>query len=175
MIRRPPRSTLFPYTTLFRSLVQQEDLRLAHQGATERHTLPLATGELRRPAVEQWAEPEPVRDLLHPTGDFGGRDAPHLEPEGDVASYGEVRVQRVGLEHHRDVARSGVETGDVAPADQDFATAGLLEPGDATERRGLAAARRPEQHEGLAVPHVERQVLQRRPAVGMRSEEHTSE
>src|SRR2546421_5800784 len=25
MIRRPPRSTLFPYTTLFRSLVQQGD------------------------------------------------------------------------------------------------------------------------------------------------------
>src|SRR2546430_17678158 len=26
MIRRPPRSTLFPYTTLFRSLEQQEDV-----------------------------------------------------------------------------------------------------------------------------------------------------
>src|SRR5256885_12650678 len=29
MIRRPPRSTLFPYTTLFRSLV---DAALAHRG-----------------------------------------------------------------------------------------------------------------------------------------------
>src|SRR3712207_8227626 len=27
MIRRPPRSTLFPYTTLFRSAIQQFDLR----------------------------------------------------------------------------------------------------------------------------------------------------
>src|SRR3989449_9179078 len=27
MIRRPPRSTLFPYTTLFRSLVEAEDSR----------------------------------------------------------------------------------------------------------------------------------------------------
>src|SRR3989449_1533116 len=26
MIRRPPRSTLFPYTTLFRSLLEREDL-----------------------------------------------------------------------------------------------------------------------------------------------------
>src|SRR5258708_26692662 len=26
MIRRPPRSTLFPYTTLFRSLIKPEDL-----------------------------------------------------------------------------------------------------------------------------------------------------
>src|SRR3712207_8083420 len=29
MIRRPPRSTLFPYTTLFRSLVDLERLRAA--------------------------------------------------------------------------------------------------------------------------------------------------
>src|SRR5256885_8379604 len=28
MIRRPPRSTLFPYTTLFRSLGRQQDLTL---------------------------------------------------------------------------------------------------------------------------------------------------
>src|SRR5256885_8865687 len=34
MIRRPPRSTLFPYTTLFRSHRHQGDLEefLAHQG-----------------------------------------------------------------------------------------------------------------------------------------------
>src|SRR5256885_10249601 len=32
MIRRPPRSTLFPYTTLFRSL---EDRRAAHAGAID--------------------------------------------------------------------------------------------------------------------------------------------
>src|SRR5205809_5627606 len=54
MIRRPPRSTLFPYTTLFRSLVareasahlQQVHVRLGaqprrgmdHQGRSEEHT-----------------------------------------------------------------------------------------------------------------------------------------
>src|SRR5258707_2725157 len=40
MIRRPPRSTLFPYTTLFRSVrvpsVEQEDARRLHR---ERHRL----------------------------------------------------------------------------------------------------------------------------------------
>src|SRR2546426_9276368 len=37
MIRRPPRSTLFPYTTLFRSLVLHGDglLRCHHCGHTE--------------------------------------------------------------------------------------------------------------------------------------------
>src|SRR2546422_9653308 len=34
MIRRPPRSTLFPYTTLFRSLRQGTERRLAQAGPT---------------------------------------------------------------------------------------------------------------------------------------------
>src|SRR5256886_13297009 len=34
MIRRPPRSTLFPYTTLFRSVVR-EDARILYAFATE--------------------------------------------------------------------------------------------------------------------------------------------
>src|SRR2546425_4434103 len=31
MIRRPPRSTLFPYTTLFRSTLEQDQAHPAHQ------------------------------------------------------------------------------------------------------------------------------------------------
>src|SRR3712207_7230186 len=48
MIRRPPRSTLFPYTTLFRSrrLVEHEHARVRHQGAGKRDELALAGGEL---------------------------------------------------------------------------------------------------------------------------------
>src|SRR5215471_20561707 len=45
MIRRPPRSTLFPYTTLFRSPVvavvdqrQQPADRTGHDGRSEEHT-----------------------------------------------------------------------------------------------------------------------------------------
>src|SRR2546427_8612188 len=46
MIRRPPRSTLFPYTTLFRSagLPGDEPVRpVAHGGAPERRAAPLVT------------------------------------------------------------------------------------------------------------------------------------
>src|SRR5256885_8283311 len=31
MIRRPPRSTLFPYTTLFRSILEKEKLEKSHE------------------------------------------------------------------------------------------------------------------------------------------------
>src|SRR3712207_8009779 len=52
MIRRPPRSTLFPYTTLFRSV--RPDGRCAHhaplreQGRVERLARPLAPLEVLR-------------------------------------------------------------------------------------------------------------------------------
>src|SRR5437588_9576123 len=36
MIRRPPRSTLFPYTTLFRSITQHVDVPLAQDAADGR-------------------------------------------------------------------------------------------------------------------------------------------
>src|SRR5438067_7483269 len=45
MIPRPPRSTLFPYTTLFRSLRKDEPFRLA--GA-----LPIQRGDLLRATFE---------------------------------------------------------------------------------------------------------------------------
>src|SRR2546430_11907028 len=46
MIRRPPRSTLFPYTTLFRSLRPRATVRDSSHGS---HGRPLAPGnELRR-------------------------------------------------------------------------------------------------------------------------------
>src|SRR5256885_10286686 len=48
MIRRPPRSTLFPYTTLFRS-VEQQHLRIHRQRPRDRHSLLLPAGELRGP------------------------------------------------------------------------------------------------------------------------------
>src|ERR1035441_9807513 len=40
MIRRPPRSTLFPYTTLFRSVLQPAAYRLQHEpGLLLAHTV----------------------------------------------------------------------------------------------------------------------------------------
>src|SRR3712207_7066224 len=38
MIRRPPRSTLFPYTTLFRSLLAHEHAVHVHEPRGDRHT-----------------------------------------------------------------------------------------------------------------------------------------
>src|SRR3712207_2619564 len=63
MIRRPPRSTLFPYTTLFRS--ERDD----HRAARERHYLRKRRGAHARNRpnlVEQFAPQNPLTLLVVP-------------------------------------------------------------------------------------------------------------
>src|SRR2546426_6733850 len=58
MIRRPPRSTLFPYTTLFRSAV-----------ASATHTIPSSAGWIHRsrpPAVSDRRSEEHTSELQSP-------------------------------------------------------------------------------------------------------------
>src|SRR5258707_9799912 len=56
MIRRPPRSTLFPYTTLFRSLARELEHdadRTVHRGVARTHVEEHRIGrQLERPLVE---------------------------------------------------------------------------------------------------------------------------
>src|SRR3712207_7370321 len=53
MIRRPPRSTLFPYTTLFRSDATVERRVVAHRLAEHRHRAARRRGEPRHHAEER--------------------------------------------------------------------------------------------------------------------------
>src|SRR2546428_10049153 len=52
MIRRPPRSTLFPYTTLFRSRKLRRGRRLYRRAQLERVHLLLGQSELHLPPAE---------------------------------------------------------------------------------------------------------------------------
>src|SRR3712207_8609359 len=74
MIRRPPRSTLFPYTTLFRSppahirrahLPQLTELLQSRQGACRRGTRKLARGA----ALSQHGRPQGAQETRPQTGD----------------------------------------------------------------------------------------------------------
>src|SRR3712207_7647735 len=67
MIRRPPRSTLFPYTTLFRSLLRVEVVLRQRERQLLRELLGEQRHQLReRPAhlrVEQVRLPQPVGEV----------------------------------------------------------------------------------------------------------------
>src|SRR5258705_8913896 len=57
MIRRPPRSTLFPYTTLFRS-IGRSVTQLCHRYRGLRNSLPTAPRSWRSPATGPWSRSE---------------------------------------------------------------------------------------------------------------------
>src|SRR5262245_22822804 len=132
-------------------LVEQKNRRLAHDGAAHGHALALAARELARPALQEGAELEDLRGLLHPRLDLGLRHAADAQPVGHVVVDRHVRIERVVLEHHRDVAVLGLERVDDAPAYGDLALGDCLESGDHPQQGRLAAARRSEHDDELAV------------------------
>ena len=82
--------------------------------------------------------------------------AGELEREAHVLAHGHVRVERVVLEHHGDVARLGRQRVDHLAVDGDVAGGDLLEAGEHAQQGGLAAARGADQHDELAVGDVDR-------------------
>ena len=91
--------------------------------------------------------------------DLGLRRLADLEPVAEVLAHGHVRVERVVLEDHRDVAVARRELGHVALADEDRPLGDVLEAGDHPHQRRLAAAGRPDEHHELAARDLERDVV----------------
>src|SRR5262249_11200792 len=133
--------------------------------AAHRDALPLPAGEVCRLAVEILGEPEQVGDLLHtrlPVPLLHLRDP---ERETDVRGDGQVRVERVVLEDHGDVAGLRGVLADVTLPDEDRARVDLLEAREHAQRRRLPRAGGPDEHHELAVGDVEVQRVDGRPVV----------
>ena len=69
-----------------------------------------------------------------------------------------MRVERVVLKHHRDVALARLQFVDAAVADADFAGGDFLEPREHPQRRALAASRGADEDDELAVADFEVEV-----------------
>ena len=143
-------------------LVHEVDARLADDRPAHRDPLALSAGELARLPLQVLGQPEQLGHLAHAPVALRARDVRHLEREGDVRGDGQVRVERVVLEHHRDVAPLRRQVGHVAVADVDGARVDLLEAGEHAQRRRLPGARRADEHHELAVLHVEVERVHRR-------------
>ena len=128
---------------------------MPHDRPTHRDPLPLAPGESGRLAVQQLVETEDASRLLHARVDLVLRHLLKLEAERHVLEHAHVRVERVVLEHHRDVALLRRHVVDDTVTDADRALGYRFEPGDHPKRGGLATARRSDQDDELLVVDVE--------------------
>ena len=143
-------------------LVEKEKLRLDGERAPERDALALAAGEVRDLALLEAREVEQLQHLADPPPHLGPRHAAQAQAVADVAEHRHVRPERVGLEHHRDVALLRGEVRDIAAGEPDGAGRGLLEAGDGAQERGLAAAGRAEDRDELARRDGEVDAMQHR-------------
>src|SRR2546422_4230122 len=161
MIRRPPRSTLFPYTTLFRSRFVADDQRgLDGEGPRDPHPLALPTRELMRIPVGVLREQAHVRqDLAHPLGAPAtlGDDPMHGQRLGDDLAHRHPRIERAVrvLEDHLHLAADRpqivvAEKREIASLEHDLAVRRTFELEDAPAGGGLAAPRLADEPERLS-------------------------
>jgi len=136
-------------------LVEQKNLGIAHDGAAHRDPLALAARQLLRLAVDQFDDVEHARGLLDPGLDLGFRIVFQAQPERHVFGHRHVRVKRVILEHHGNVAVLRRHVVDDVAADHDVAVGDILQPGNHSQRGRFSAARRSHQHDEFMVGDVQ--------------------
>ncbi len=132
-------------------LVEQEHLGIADDGPAHGDALALAAGELSRIAVEVRLQAEDAGGATDPLLHQRRVDAAQLQAERHVVDHLHVRIERVVLEHHRDVAFLGRQVVDHPAANRDLAARDLLEPGDHAQQRRFSAAARADQDDELAI------------------------
>jgi len=148
-------------------LVHQERLGAADDRAAHRDPLTLATGEVGRLAVEVRRQLEHRRGLVDLALDRGLVHAGQHERERHVVAHRHVRVERVGLEDHRDVAVLGGLVVDDLAVDLQLALGDVLQARHHVQGGGLPAARRADQDDELTVRDVQVEVVDGQSPVGV--------
>ncbi|MNY41777.1 hypothetical protein D3C86_1766160 [compost metagenome] len=70
-----------------------------------------------------------------------------------------MRIKRIGLEHHGDVALARGHAIDHPVADENIPIGDLLQPGDHAQKRGLAAAGWTDQRDEFTIRYIKRDAV----------------
>jgi hypothetical protein len=111
-------------------LVHEEGGRLAHDRPPHRDPLALAAGERARLALQELLQAEGLRGLLDALVDLRSRRPPQPERKRDVLVDRQMRVERIALEDHGDVAVAGRDVVHDPIPDSQHALADVLQARD---------------------------------------------
>ena len=140
-------------------LVEQEYRRVAHHRAAECDSLTLTARKRFRLAVQQVLDVQNFRRFVYSAVDFRLVHLSQLETERRVFVDRHMRIQRVVLEYHGDVAVLRLDVVYDLVADSQLAARDLLQTRNHAERRGFAAARRADQNNELFIVNFQVEVV----------------
>src|SRR5690349_19040445 len=158
MIRRPPRSTLFPYTTLFRSSLMEAGLNVARlnfsHGTHEQHAKTVAM--VREVAVSLGRPVAILGDLQGPRIRIGDLAAPRVVKDGEdvVLVAGEEGVQPGQLPTTYDHLCDDVKVGDRILVDDGLIELVALEVQGRTVTARVLHGGEIRSHKGMNLPGV---------------------
>ena len=131
--------------------IEEENLGLPHDRASHSDALALAAGEGFWLSQKKLLEAENRRRLVDPLLDLRLGEFPELEPERHVLVNAHVRVERIVLKDHGDVAILRRHVVDALVADENLAAGNLFEASDHAECGGFPASRGADEHDEFAV------------------------
>ena len=100
------------------------------------------------------------RGAIHAGGNLLPLGAAQLEREAHIVGNGHVRIQRVVLEHHRNVALLGMDIVDDAVPDRNRAGGDVFEPCEHPQQGRLAATGGTDQDDEFTVVDRDRHAVQ---------------
>jgi len=118
----------------------------------------LSARHLHRFALQKLLQFKHARGFGYSALNLGLSHADIAQAKGHIVVHGHVRVERVMLEHHGDIARTGGETDDGLAVDLDITVGYGFETGDHAQQGGFPASRRAEKDDELAVMDRKREV-----------------
>ncbi|MNL40628.1 hypothetical protein D3C87_1629910 [compost metagenome] len=98
---------------------------------------------------------ERLGSLRDPLVDLAFRQALLFEAKGDVVTNRHMRIKRIVLKHHGDIALTWPKTVDDLIVDDDLAAAYMFKPGDHAERGRLAASGRSDEDDEFLVLYIQ--------------------
>ena len=132
--------------------VEQKHFRLPDDCASHGDTLALSSGKSFRASLEIIVNAENLGGFVHPFVDVGFREFAEFQAECEIVVYGHVRIERVILENHCDIAVFRRNVVDDTVSDGNGSGTDLLQSGDHPERCGFSTAGGPDQHHEFPVP-----------------------
>ena len=140
--------------------VEQIDLGVAHDGPADGDPLALPARQRLGQAVQIGRQLQHLARALGRLADLVPGLARDLEGKGHVVAHRHVRIERVGLEHHRDAALAGRDVVHHLPVDFQRAAGDLFQPRDHPQQGGFAAARRTDENDEFARADIKVDIAQ---------------